>query len=131
MHIIIDLHSFPGGVNFLEIGEAHGQGAWCYSETNLALSYQAVEAVINFIQTSNHVGSYTLAPVNEAVDSEELLDVGRWAFNEYVQRSIYWAARVKNEVKASGEGGKKDYWSYLDLVKDGVVQPVDPLFRYE
>lgn len=25
MHIVLDIHSLPGSVNFLEIGEAHGQ----------------------------------------------------------------------------------------------------------
>ncbi|KAH8199175.1 hypothetical protein TruAng_006644 [Truncatella angustata] len=249
MHVIIDLHSLPGGVNFLEIGEAHGHGAWFYSETNLALSYQAVEAVIAFIQGSAHAGSYTLAPVNEAVDSDnirtfgtdlalsskaaehllryflgvierveaanpgipvmvqdsfrgeafwapklppsanvvidthfyyfagrscypetaaslmikdakrapgsrnfpvvigewsietefenklgkrkELFDVARWAYNKYAQGSIYWSARVESDAKVSGEGGKRDYWSYLDLVKEGVIQPVDPSYSCE
>ncbi|KAH6696589.1 putative cellulase [Leptodontidium sp. MPI-SDFR-AT-0119] len=76
MHIVLDLHSLPGGVNWLEIGEAIGHGDWFYSETNLELSYQAVKAVIQFIQSSGHIGSYTLAPVNEAVDSKDLRTFG-------------------------------------------------------
>ena len=248
MHIIIDLHSLPGGVNFLEIGEAHGHGNWFYDQNNLELSYQAVEAVIDFIQSSGHVGSYTIAPVNEAVDSDdirtfgtdfalslkaaehllkyflgvierveaanpniplmvqdsfrgeafwapklppsanliidihayyfagrgcssdtvpshiledatravgshtfpvvigewsieaeldnqlskrkELFDIGRWAFENYVQGSIYWSGKVESDAKVNGEGNKRDYWSYIDLIKAGVVQPVDSQFTY-
>jgi len=61
MHIVLDLHALPGGVNWLEIGEAHGHGDWFYNEQNLELSYQAVGAVLDYIQnTSEHPGSYTL-----------------------------------------------------------------------
>lgn len=241
MHIVLDLHALPGGVNWLEIGEAHGHGAWFYNKENLELSYQAVDAVLNYIQTSAHPGSYTLAPVNEAVDSKdlrtfgtpfalsdkaadwllqyflgvierteainknipimlqdsfkgeefwssrlpetanividvhiyyfagrqcdsatvlplieedgrttnktqkfpvvigewsietelnnqlskrrELFEAGRTAFNKYTQGNIYWSGKVDSDAKVAGEGGKRDYWSYLDMIKDGVVQP--------
>lgn len=72
MHIVLDIHSLPGGVNFLEIGEAHGQGNWLYREINLELSYEVVDAVLDFIQTSGHVGSYTIAPINEAVNRNDI-----------------------------------------------------------
>ncbi|OAL49792.1 endo-beta-1,3-glucanase [Pyrenochaeta sp. DS3sAY3a] len=244
MHIVLDLHALPGGVNWLEIGEAHGHGDWFYSEKNLELSYRAVDAVINYIQhESGHPASYTLAPVNEAVDSKdirtfgtplalsekaadwlleyflgviqrveavnrnipimlqdsfkgeeywatrlpgtanvvidthiyyfagrqcspesalplivqdakgaqktgtfpvvigewsietefkndlslrkELYESGRAAFNQYTQGNIYWSARVDSDAKVSGEGGKREYWSFLDMIKDGVVLPLN------
>ncbi|KNG52543.1 glycoside hydrolase [Stemphylium lycopersici] len=232
MHIVLDLHALPGGVNWLEIGEAHGHGDWFYSEKNLNLSYQAVDAVLDFIQNrSGHPDAYTLAPVNEAVDSKdirtfgtpfalsdkaadwllkyilgvierteadsfkgeefwssriphsanvvfdvhiyyfagrqcdpdtvlplieqdgktanktnkfpvvvgewsiemevnnqlskrkELFDAGRAAFNKYTQGNIYWSGRVESDAKIAGEGGKCDYWSYLHMIRDGVVTP--------
>lgn len=249
MHIILDLHSLPGGVNWLEIGEAIGHGDWFYNKTNLELSYQAVKAVIQFIQSSGHVRSYTLAPVNEAVDSKDLrtfgtdlalspkaadwllkyflgtierveavdpnipvmlqdsfrgeafwapqlprsanvvidthhyyfagrsldlekvpavmvedaksaagtgtfpvligewsleaefnnklelrkkvFDAGRYLFDRYVQGSCFWAGKVLSAEKIRGEGVRRDYWSYSHLIKDGVIQPVDPNFKYE
>ncbi|KAG4442459.1 hypothetical protein IFR05_002061 [Cadophora sp. M221] len=249
MHIVLDLHSLPGGVNWLEIGEAIGHGGWFYSETNLELSYKAVEAVIEFIQSSGHTGSYTLAPVNEAVDSKDIrtfgtdlalspkaaqwllryflgtierveavnpnipvilqdsfrgeafwapqiprsanvvidshyyyfagrdldlnkvptvmvedakraigtgtfpvligewsleaefnnnlalrkatFDAGRYLFDKYVQGSCFWAGKVLSPENVHGEGVKRDYWSYVHLIKDGVIQPADPNFKYE
>ncbi|KAF1933424.1 glycoside hydrolase family 5 protein [Didymella exigua CBS 183.55] len=242
MHIVLDLHGLPGGINWLDIGEAHGHGDWFYNEKNLEMSYEAVDAVLNYIQNkSGHPESYTLAPVNEAVDSKEMqkfgtplalsdkaadwllkyilgviqrteavnksipimfqdsfkreeywssrlpesanividthnyffahrqcspetvlpvieqdaktanktkkfpvvigewsiemelnnqlskrkevFDAGRAAFSKYTQGSIYWSGRVDSDAKVAGEGGKRDYWSYLDMIKDGVITP--------
>ncbi|KAL2063341.1 hypothetical protein VTL71DRAFT_5146 [Oculimacula yallundae] len=249
MHVVLDLHSLPGGVNWLEIGEAIGHGDWFYSEKNLELSYKAVDAVVDFIQSSGHIASYTLAPVNEAVDNKDLrsfgtplalslkaaewlvkyylgtiklveainpnipimlqdsfrdesfwapqlprsanividthsyyfigrgldlksvpeamvddaknakgsgtfpvligewsleaeldndfklrkavFDAGRYVFDKYVQGSCFWSAKVLCPDKVHGEGIKQDYWSYSHLIKDGVVQLVDPNFKYE
>jgi len=249
MHIVLDLHSLPGGVNWLEIGEAEGHGDWFYSEANLELSYKAVEAVLEFIQTSGHAESYTLAPVNEAVDSQDLrtfgtdgalspqaaewllkyilgtiklveavnpkipimfqdsfrgevfwapklppsanlvidthlyyfagrglksdevapviledakrvsgsgtfpiiigewsieaefdnklsnrkshFDIGRYVFDKYMQGSCYWSGKVVSSAKVHGEGTKRDFWSYLNLIEDGVVQPVNPNFKFD
>ncbi|KAH7082001.1 putative cellulase [Paraphoma chrysanthemicola] len=243
MHIVLDLHALPGGVNWLEIGEAHGHGGWFYSEENLELSYKAVDAILQYIQhSSGHPESYTISPVNEAVDSKdlrtfgtpyalsdkaadwllkyilgvvervvfvnsripimvqdsfkgeafwasrlpesanividvhiyyfigrkcdsntvipiiiqdaigaqktnkfpvvvgewsietevnnrldkrrELFETGRKAFNQHTQGNIYWSGRVDSDAKVDGEGTKRDYWSFLDMIKDGVVTPL-------
>jgi hypothetical protein len=72
MHIIVDMHSLPGGVNFREFGKAEGYGDWFYSDSNLELSYQVLDEVIKFVQESGHVQSYTVASINEAVDNEDV-----------------------------------------------------------
>jgi len=69
MHIIIGLHSLPGGVNSLNIGEAFGHDAWFQNATNLNYSLQATQAIVNFIQNSGSMQSYTIAPINEASDN--------------------------------------------------------------
>ncbi|KAJ4379019.1 hypothetical protein N0V86_005896 [Didymella sp. IMI 355093] len=69
MHIIVGLHSLPGGVNNLDIGEALMHDGWFYNAANLDYSYQAVDAILNFIKTSGHMSSYTIAPINEASDN--------------------------------------------------------------
>ena len=69
MHIIIGLHSLPGGVNNLDIGEALFHDAWFYNSTNLDYSFQAVDGVLNFIKTSGHQNAFTIAPINEASDN--------------------------------------------------------------
>ena len=69
MHIIIGLHSLPGGVNSLDIGEALGHGDWFFNTTNLDYSLKAVDGILSFMQTSGHLNAFTLAPINEASDT--------------------------------------------------------------
>ncbi|KAI9662862.1 MAG: hypothetical protein M1821_007909 [Bathelium mastoideum] len=69
MHIIIGLHSLPGGVNNLDIGEAFGHDNWFNNQTNLAYSYKAVQGVLNFIKASGRINAFTIAPINEASDN--------------------------------------------------------------
>ncbi|KAF5989501.1 putative glucan 1,3-beta-glucosidase A [Fusarium bulbicola] len=69
MHIIIGLHSLPGGVNDLDIGEAFGHDGWFYNSTNLAWSFKAVDKVLDFVKTSGHKNAFTIAPLNEVSDN--------------------------------------------------------------
>ncbi|KAI1843442.1 hypothetical protein JX265_013324 [Neoarthrinium moseri] len=68
MHIIIGLHSLPGGVNNLDIGEGFMHDAWFYNETLLEYSWQAIDSMLHFIQESGHMNAFTIAPINEASD---------------------------------------------------------------
>ncbi|KAK7967636.1 glycoside hydrolase [Apiospora aurea] len=74
MHVILDLHGLPGGVNNQTIGERVGGLDWWYNETALAWSMKTVEAVLDFIQQSGQPGSFTLEPVNEPMDNPD--DIG-------------------------------------------------------
>ncbi|KAF7915137.1 hypothetical protein BELL_0042g00220 [Botrytis elliptica] len=69
MHVIIDLHSLPGGVNSLGIGEAFGHSGWYQNATNLEYSFQAIDAILSFIQNSGEPQGFTIAPINEASDN--------------------------------------------------------------
>jgi hypothetical protein len=69
MHVIIGLHSLPGGVNNLDIGEGLMHDDWFYNSTNLDYSFQAIDGVLNFMKTSGHLNAFTLAPINEASDN--------------------------------------------------------------
>ncbi|RAR12163.1 glycoside hydrolase [Stemphylium lycopersici] len=69
MHVIIGLHSLPGGVNNLDIGEALFHNAWFNNATNLDYSFQAIDGVLNFIKQSGHMNAFTVAPINEASDN--------------------------------------------------------------
>lgn len=68
MHIVVGLHSLPGGVNDLDIGEAYNHDAWFYNSTNLAYSLQAIETMLTWIVDSGHENSFTIEPINEAAD---------------------------------------------------------------
>ena len=69
MHIIVGLHSLPGGVNNLDIGEALFHDGWFYNSTNLDYSFQAIDGILTFIKNSGHMNAFTIAPINEASDN--------------------------------------------------------------
>ncbi|KAF1995550.1 glycoside hydrolase family 5 protein [Amniculicola lignicola CBS 123094] len=53
-------------------GEAVRYGSWFYSDEKLELSYQAIDAVLSYIQNvSGYIGAYPIAPANEAVESKD------------------------------------------------------------
>ena len=52
MHVVIGLHSLPGGVNWLDIGEAFTHLDWWYNATNLDYSLQTIDKVLDFVQAS-------------------------------------------------------------------------------
>ncbi|KAI4604016.1 hypothetical protein KJ359_000142 [Pestalotiopsis sp. 9143b] len=68
MHIIVGLHSLPGGVNNLDIGEGLMRDGWFYNETNLDYSLQAIDKILDFAQQSGYLNAFTIAPINEASD---------------------------------------------------------------
>jgi glucan 1,3-beta-glucosidase len=65
----VGLHSLPGGVNNLDIGEALFHNAWFNNATNLDYSFQAIDGLLNFIKNSGHTNAFTVAPINEASDN--------------------------------------------------------------
>jgi glucan 1,3-beta-glucosidase len=69
MHILVGLHSLPGGVNSLDIGEAFGHGDWFFNTTKFDWSLEAVDSVLAFFKSSGHLASFTSAPLNEVSDT--------------------------------------------------------------
>lgn len=76
MHIIVDVHSLPGGVNGMPFGGAEGHFGWFHNQTALDYSLQAIDAVIDYVQNSGHPESYTIEPINEPVDNRDLSAFG-------------------------------------------------------
>lgn len=71
MHVIVDIHSHPGGVNGMGLGGREGGFGWFNNQTALDYSYRAVDAAIDFIKDSDHPHMFTLQPLNEPVDNPE------------------------------------------------------------
>lgn len=42
---------------------------WFFNSTNLEYSFQAIDGILNFIKTSGHINAFTIAPINEASDT--------------------------------------------------------------
>ncbi|KAG9673068.1 glycoside hydrolase family 5 protein, partial [Aureobasidium melanogenum] len=105
MHVIIGLHSLPGGVNTLGIGEAFGHDAWFQNSTNLDYSFKAIDSVLNFIKTSGRQNAFTIAPINEASDNfagfatpAGLTDAGVNWINTYIKGVLTRIAKVDKRI---------------------------------
>lgn len=116
MHIIIDIHSLPGGVNGMAFGEKEGNYGWFNNATALTYSYQAVDAAINFIQTSNFPSHFTLEPINEPVDNRNiqffgtplaLSDTGAAWVTSYIKGVISRVAAVNSNIPVMFQDGFK------------------------
>ncbi|KAL4899080.1 glycoside hydrolase superfamily [Aspergillus multicolor] len=69
MRVIVGLHSLPGGVNNLDIGEKVGNDGWFFNSTNLAYSYAAVEEILAFFVETGYPWAFTISHLNEASDN--------------------------------------------------------------
>ncbi|SPJ86925.1 uncharacterized protein FTOL_11950 [Fusarium torulosum] len=76
IHVILDIHSLPGGLNGMGLGEKEGNYGWFQNQTALDYSYKAVDAAIKFIQESDVPQGFTLAPINEPVDNRDFTKFG-------------------------------------------------------
>ncbi|KAF2195134.1 glycoside hydrolase family 5 protein [Zopfia rhizophila CBS 207.26] len=122
MHVIIDIHSLPGGVNGMGFGEAEGHFGWFNNETNLDYSWKAVDGVLKFIQASGQPQSYTIEPINEPVDNPDFLTFGTpaaltengaaWVL-KYMQGVLSRVAAVNSNIPTMFQGSFKGepYWA--------------------
>ncbi|KAL4926068.1 glycoside hydrolase superfamily [Aspergillus undulatus] len=122
MHIIIDLHSLPGGVNGMAFGEAEGHFGWFNNQTALRYSLEVVDAVIDYVQNSGHPESYTIAPINEPVDNTDLsffgtplalsMDGAAWVL-QYILTVIARVSAVNMDIPIMFQGSflGETYWS--------------------
>lgn len=123
MHVIIDVHSLPGGINGLPIGEKTGNWGWFHNQTALDLSLQAIDKVLHFIQHSAHPHSYTLAPINEPADNNKqnmslfgtpavLSDNGAAWVSKYFHAVLDHVEKVNPRIPIMLQGSFKnpDYW---------------------
>ncbi|KAJ5802518.1 uncharacterized protein N7503_004968 [Penicillium pulvis] len=122
MHIIIDIHSLPGGVNGMAFGEAVGHYGWFNNATALKYSLEAVDAVIAFIQSSQFPQSFTIEPINEPVDVADLslfgstyclTDSGAQWVQSYIHQVISKVQAVNSRIPVMFQGSFKgeEYWS--------------------
>ncbi|VUC30681.1 unnamed protein product [Clonostachys rosea] len=120
MHVILDLHGLPGGINNDTIGERAGGLAWFYNQTAFDWSLKTVDAVVDFIQNSGRPQSFTLQPINEPMDIPDLAgqpaslseEAAAWVlkyFNAVVE--IVASANPSIPVMLQGSFKSIDYWS--------------------
>ncbi|KAL1584382.1 hypothetical protein WHR41_06278 [Cladosporium halotolerans] len=76
MHVVLDIHSLPGGVNGLDIGERVGAWSWFHNQTAFEYSLATIDRVLDFINQSGHSQHFTLEPVNEPTDNRDFSTFG-------------------------------------------------------
>ncbi|CAO1633763.1 unnamed protein product [Parajaminaea phylloscopi] len=97
MKIIIGLHSLPGGVNSLDIGEAFGHNGWFFNATNFDYSMAAVNNTLAWINQRPQKVAFSLSPLNEAGD-----DLSRFGSpNTLSTNATAWVATYFKTVYAS------------------------------
>jgi aryl-phospho-beta-D-glucosidase BglC (GH1 family) len=132
MHIILDVHGLPGGINGLTIGEASGHWGWFYNETNFNYSMKVVDAVLSFIQESGHPEHFTYEPMNEPADNRDLSvfgtpaalsDTGAAYVVKFIKAVISRVASVNRNIPVMFQGSFKteDYWSANFSKDDNLV----------
>ncbi|PKS08071.1 hypothetical protein jhhlp_006683 [Lomentospora prolificans] len=122
MHVIVDIHSLPGGLNGMGLGGREGGYDWFQNQTALEYSYKAVDAAISFIQSSNYPQAFTLAPINEPVDNrdmskfgtpEALTDAGAAWVLVYFEEVLARVKKVNAKIPVMLQGSFKgeEYWA--------------------
>ncbi|KEQ96331.1 glycoside hydrolase family 5 protein [Aureobasidium subglaciale EXF-2481] len=127
MHIVIDIHSLPGGVNGQGIGEADGHYGWFQNQTALDYSFKAVDAIITFIQSTGRPCSFTLEPINEPVDNRlgvavfgspfALSDAGAAWLVKYTTGVLQRVSKVNAKIPVmlqDGFKGERYFSSFFD-----------------
>ncbi|KAI9039294.1 putative cellulase [Aspergillus affinis] len=122
MHVIIDVHSLPGGVNGMPFGEAEGHYGWFHNETAMKYSLNVIDEVIDFVQTSEHPDGYSIAPINEPVDNKDMSAFGSpaalsdegaaWTLS-YIQSVISKVEKVNAKIPIVFQGSfrPESFWS--------------------
>ncbi|GAA5893314.1 hypothetical protein JCM6882_008002 [Rhodosporidiobolus microsporus] len=119
MHVIIGLHSLPGGVNWLQIGEAQGHLDWWYNATNFDYSLKVVDKVLDYIEDSYNPTQYTFEAINEPCD-----DFSKFATPETVSANgTDWLNTYMRTVYSMIEkrGLSTCYWTPFWSEKDRFV----------
>ncbi|KAJ4370884.1 hypothetical protein N0V86_008578 [Didymella sp. IMI 355093] len=132
MHIIIGLHSLPGGVNSLDIGEAFGHDGWFQNQTNLQYSWQAVDRILDYVKASPlGLNKFSISPLNEASDtnlvgfgtSAGLTDDGVAWINTYLRGVLERIKKVDQRIPMIIQDCFKgtEFWAPFYNVTDNVV----------
>ncbi|KAF5971501.1 triacylglycerol lipase II precursor [Fusarium coicis] len=107
IHVILDIHSLPGGLDGMGLGENEGNYGWFQNQTALEYSYKAVDAALKFTQESHVPQGFTLAPINEP----------------YSQGIISRVEKVYPKIPIMLQGGFRpiDYWAKYFAASTNIV----------
>jgi hypothetical protein len=62
---------------------------------------------------------------NNTLDTRKtIFDTQRYAWNKYLAGGAFWNGVSYATAKVDGEGTQREYWSYIDLINQGVITKV-------
>ncbi|KAK6083951.1 hypothetical protein SCUP515_01647 [Seiridium cupressi] len=69
------------------------------------------------------VGEWSLQVLyNNTLDGRKtIFDTQRYAWQKCVAGGAFWTAVSYSVATVDGEGTKRDYWSYIDLINEAVI----------
>lgn len=69
------------------------------------------------------IGEWSLQTMynNTLEGRKTLFDTQRFAWQKYVSGGAFWTAVTYANTPVDGQGTQREYWSYTDLVRDGVI----------
>ncbi|KAH8644972.1 hypothetical protein IG631_02436 [Alternaria alternata] len=73
------------------------------------------------------VGEWSLqAMYNNTLNTRKtIFDTQRYAWNKYLAGGAFWNGVSYATAKVDGEGTQREYWSYIDLINQGVITKSD------
>ena len=120
MHVILSLHSLPGGINTLSIGEAFGHNAWFQNTTHLEWSFKAADSMLSFIKSSGRMWAFTVGVGNEFSDNFEgfatpsgLSEAGTNWINTWTHGVLARIAKIDKRIPVMLQDSffSEKYWS--------------------
>jgi glucan 1,3-beta-glucosidase len=69
------------------------------------------------------IGEWSLQAMynNTLAGRKTLFDTQRYAWQKYVAGGAFWTAVSYSTALVDGEGTQREYWSYIDLINQGVI----------
>jgi glucan 1,3-beta-glucosidase len=69
------------------------------------------------------IGEWSLQAMynNTLAGRKTLFDTQRYAWQKYVAGGAFWTAVSYSTDLVNGEGTQREYWSYIDLINQGVI----------
>lgn len=70
------------------------------------------------------VGEWSLQAMynNTLAQRKTLFDTQRYAWTKYLAGGAFWNAISYSTASVDGEGSQREYWSFVDLVREGVAK---------
>ncbi|KAF9693530.1 hypothetical protein EKO04_008159 [Ascochyta lentis] len=84
--------------------------------------------IANQTKFPNFIGEWSLQTMfnNTIAGRKSIFNTERYAWSEYLSGGAFWTAVSYSITPVDGEGVQREYWSYVDLINQGVAKTPVP-----